>query len=370
MNFKIDSKKLLSSDTLRIFVFGLTVIIVGFVISLVYLASIQSQLSFLEAWNRWDAPHYLSLARYGYQTIGDEANFIVFYPLFPFLTFLVSLFFNNIFLSSIVVSNLFYVLSIICLYKLVALDYDQKTAWRAVILISIFPTAYFFHAPYTESLFLFCSVISFYLARKNNWLGASLAGLLATLTRVTGLILPIALLVEFIVQKRKPKNYFNLLFLLLIAVGPLIYFSINYMLFKDPLHFLSVQKFHWGHYYFGSPLKNFMDTFHATSWLKEQDKFMLGTMQVVFTFFAFILSVATFFKTRLSYAIYAVLSVILITAPSFWISNPRYALVIFPIFITLAIWSKNKFFYYILTGVFLIMFFIFFSTYLKGPFAF
>ena len=42
----------------------------------------------LEIWNRWDAPHYLDLARYGYNAEGpgDVPLFIVFYPLYPWLT--------------------------------------------------------------------------------------------------------------------------------------------------------------------------------------------------------------------------------------------------------------------------------------------
>jgi len=45
-------------------------------------------------WNRWDAPHYLDLARWGYMAVdpgvtptfgqtGDMDLMIVFYPLFP-----------------------------------------------------------------------------------------------------------------------------------------------------------------------------------------------------------------------------------------------------------------------------------------------
>src|ERR1043165_2197582 len=39
----------------------------------------------LSIWNRWDAPHYLDIARVGYVSEGVEARWIVFYPLYPWL---------------------------------------------------------------------------------------------------------------------------------------------------------------------------------------------------------------------------------------------------------------------------------------------
>src|SRR5688500_17454805 len=39
----------------------------------------------LALWNRWDAPHYLDIARMGYGSDGVEARWIVFYPLYPWL---------------------------------------------------------------------------------------------------------------------------------------------------------------------------------------------------------------------------------------------------------------------------------------------
>lgn len=323
----------------------------------------------MEAWNRWDAPHYLSVAQNGYQITGDAANFIVFYPLFPFLIYLVSLFLGNIFLSSIVVSNLFYILSIVYFYKLVALDFDKKTAWRAVVLISIFPTAYFFHASYTESLFLFLSVASFYLARRNNWFCVSVLAMFACLSRVSGIVLPIALLVEFFSKRTKTKNFYNLLYFLLIALGPLIYLLINYILFRDPLYFLTVQKTHWFHS-LASPIYNFSETLRAISWRNLNDSIIYSWMQIAFIAFTFILSIVAFFKVRLSYAVYAVSSIVFIALPTFWISIPRYVIITFPIFIVLALLSKNKILFTILSVLFLILFFPFFFLYLQGLWAF
>ncbi|HYP53406.1 MAG TPA: hypothetical protein VEQ42_07690, partial [Pyrinomonadaceae bacterium] len=71
--------------------------LVGFMLavkSLVFLFGVQAyQLlsnrspggfyGWLEIWNRWDAPHYLDLARGGYTNVGNQRPWLVFYPLYP-----------------------------------------------------------------------------------------------------------------------------------------------------------------------------------------------------------------------------------------------------------------------------------------------
>jgi hypothetical protein len=37
---------------------------------------------FLDIWNRWDAPHYIELARYGYEATGERSYWLVLYSLF------------------------------------------------------------------------------------------------------------------------------------------------------------------------------------------------------------------------------------------------------------------------------------------------
>jgi hypothetical protein len=61
---------------------------------------------------------------------------------------------------------------------------------------AIFPTAFFFLAPYTESLFLLLSILAFREARHDRWGRVAVFGALAALTRSVGILLLPALLVE------------------------------------------------------------------------------------------------------------------------------------------------------------------------------
>jgi Gpi18-like mannosyltransferase len=53
-----------------------------------------------------------------------------------------------------------------------------------IIFLLIFPTAFFLNAVYTESLFLFLSLATFYYALKKNFFSAGIFGFFASLTRL------------------------------------------------------------------------------------------------------------------------------------------------------------------------------------------
>jgi len=121
--------------------------------------------SFISLWNNWDTPHYLKIAKEGYSssTVGERHLLIAFFPLFPLITKLFSFVFQNYLLSGLIVSNIAYGFAVFYLYKLVRLDFERSDALRTAIYFSIFPTAYFLHAAYTESLFLALTINGLYV---------------------------------------------------------------------------------------------------------------------------------------------------------------------------------------------------------------
>jgi hypothetical protein len=150
----------------------------------------------LGVWQRFDSIWYTKIAMQGYAQ-GDGTT--VFFPLYPLLMRLVGdLLFGNYLLGGIIVSNVAYFLALVYLYKLTRLEFDSQVAVRATVYLSVFPTAFFLLGVYTESPFLLFAVSAFYYARKSNWLAASVAGLLAALTKQLGLLLLLPLLYEYL----------------------------------------------------------------------------------------------------------------------------------------------------------------------------
>jgi hypothetical protein len=105
-------------------------------------------------------------------------------------------------LAAYLVSNLALVAGLTVLHRLTALELAEPFARRAVLLLAVFPTAFFLYAPYTESLFLALSVGCLYAARRTSWLLAGYLGALAAVTRSTGLLLVLPLAVEAVLQAR------------------------------------------------------------------------------------------------------------------------------------------------------------------------
>ncbi len=143
-------------------------------------------------WQRWDACWYSKIAAFGYEPQEISVNF---WPLFPVLTGAVArLLGGSVALAGLIVSAIAYVAAMVGLYRLVARDVDDETARRTMLLITIFPSAFFLFAPFTEALFLALAVWTMVAARERLWLLAAVVGLLAALTRIQGLFLalPIA----------------------------------------------------------------------------------------------------------------------------------------------------------------------------------
>ena len=152
------------------------------------------------AWNRWDSGHFTYIAIHGY----DVAWRTAFFPLFPLLKGIPSLLIKNLdpFITGLIVSNLADLVILTVLYRLVQEDFDRNQAYRTVLYLSVFPTAFFFAAAYTESVFLCLILLSFYYMRQSHWWLAGLFGFLASLTRSAGIILLLPFLYEYLRQHR------------------------------------------------------------------------------------------------------------------------------------------------------------------------
>ena len=309
----------------------------------------------LWAWANFDGEHYLAIANHGYGNF-EQA----FFPFFPWLIRTLvypvreSLF--ALLISGLSISHLSFLVSLFLLYRLVCLDFEKKTAQLTILFLLVFPTSFFFGSVYTESLFLALILGSFYAARKKQWWLAGILGALASGTRVVGIFLLPALLWEY-VDHHKNSNYkllitnykfwLNLVSILLISVGLLLYMrflSINY---QDPLMFLHVQPAYgaqrvadkiillyqvfWRYFKMIATTK--WDPLYFTVWLE----FLTGAGFLVLLVFSY------FKKIRLSYLLFAVLAYITPTLTGTFSSMPRYVLILFPCFIAMAL-IKNKIF--------------------------
>ncbi|MBE0429923.1 MAG: hypothetical protein IBX61_08645 [Thermoleophilia bacterium] len=292
---------------------------------------------FLSMWYRWDANWYMSIIAQGYEWVPDDQSNVAFFPLYPLMVKVLGLALGERYLmAGMALSTLFLISGMVFLYRLVREDYGEKVAGRAVLLLAIFPTSVYFSSLYTESLFLLSSVAAFYYARQGRWALVGGWGLLASLTRIAGLWLLLPLLWEYLSQKNFSLRRMSpkVVWLALLPGGIALYMSYLYLAFGRPLAFADAQMAGWAHELstvWGSvagDLDRLLN--HSELW----PAYDLAAAAVVAA--CLVLGLR---KLRGSYNIYLLVSLLAPFLGGTSKSMSRYMLVIFPVFIVMALYS-------------------------------
>lgn len=241
------------------------------------------------------------------------------------------------------------------IYKLVKLDLSEEVAEKTVFYLSIFPTAYFLSAVYTEALFLALVISAFYYSQRDKWLLTGLLGSMASLTRIIGIFIflvfyyyGISILYKkkFSLKGMKP----DILWLGLIPLGFCIYLWINYTTYNNFFAFLDIQKVYWFKR-LSFPWNGFLGAVAGLFWRLPAEKIMVSLMEIIFAFLGLVCSFLVF-KIKFSYGIYSLINWIFFTSTAFWLSIPRYTLTIFPIFIIFALWGQKRYYFHCFFTVF------------------
>ena len=282
-----------------------------------------------------DVWFYRGIAMNGYErrpfSARAAANW-AFFPLYPLAVRFLGVS-GDFGIDGLLVSNLALLGAFILFPFVAGLRDDDAT--RAVFYLAFFPASDFLSLPLPESLFLLLTLMSFFGAQRDRWWLAGVAGGLAALTRFAGLLLLPALIV--VAFERRTRARAALAWLLLVPCGTAIFASYLHRITGNALAFAQVQST-WGR--------------HATPpWTPIVDFFEKPwALGVPWNFAAFncaialaVLCCAVFFALRRqwSFATYTALSALLPLASGSLQSFARYAAVIFPLFIALAIAGRR-----------------------------
>jgi hypothetical protein len=291
----------------------------------------------LEIWNRWDAPHYLDIARDGYVTQGVQARWIVFYPLYPWLVRACAYVLRDELFAAFFVSTVASVAAGLLLWRLAGRDETEAVARGAVFFLFVFPTSYFLHIGYTESLFLALTLGSFLAARERRWWLAGVLGALASLSRVNGLMLVPALAVEAFSQHREEGGRWRWqwAWVLLAGAGFGCYLLINASVFGDPFAFLKAQDAYW-YKSLTWPWVGLGEAWKAGTDRAPSEAHMVGWQELFFVLLGLGCTVWAWARLRASYAVWMSANWLLWTSTKFVLSVPRYTLILFPVYILFA----------------------------------
>jgi hypothetical protein len=323
----------------------------------------------LTIWNRWDAAHYQTLAVHGYQSAGDERFLLVYFPLYPWLIRIVTWIDGRPYVGAFLISTFASIAAALLLDKLATLDEEKTQHWPVWFLL-IFPTSYFLHIGYTESLFLALTLGAFVAARRRQWPVAGAVGFLAALTRLNGLLLLPVLALDAWNDYRQTRRWrWNWLWLLQIPIAPLLYLLLNYRLTGSPWTFLTFQKVHW----FRSltwPWIGINESIKTYLSRTPEDAQIIGGQELFFAFLGLVCIFWCWRKLRPSYTLWMAGNWLLITSTPFLLSVPRYTLTMFPIYFLFARAARMFVWRLVLTTWSVLFLALFAVTFVRGHWAF
>ncbi len=170
--------------------------------------------SFSSTWlslaSHWDSEWYEAIAQYGYINIDGpyktglrNAN-VVFFPGYPYLArSLINVLNINSKVALLIVSQFFTLFFWILVCNIIK-EADWYKQVAVILLLAFFPTSWFFYTGYSESSFIFATVLSLWLFQNNKWILAGIIAAYMTSTRIIGTpVLIVPFLTIFILNSQK-----------------------------------------------------------------------------------------------------------------------------------------------------------------------
>lgn len=265
--------------------------------------------------SNFDGKNYLAISEIGYTDTDWK-----FFPMYPHLISTLSKLVEDRVLSGLVLSLCGFGISMWYFIKLLRLDESEEVTKTTFITFLLFPTSLLFGTISTEGIFLMWVMLTFYYARLRQWPLVGVFGMFASYTSFFGILLFPAMLIEAWKNKKSKRDLFWIFF---IPLGLWFYSSYvglvsgNYLKF---LNFKSEQIVLW----------------YQIVWRYIKNIYLLDFVKIfeliVGVIFG-IAAVATFWKNRLSYAVFGFLVYLIPTLSGTFMSLPRFVLFSFSSFI-------------------------------------
>ncbi|HEX6800100.1 MAG TPA: hypothetical protein VF116_20475 [Ktedonobacterales bacterium] len=300
----------------------------------------------LSRWGTQDGTLYAQIALHGY---GSPVAPML-WPLLPALErLLLPLTGGDPVPAGMLVANAAFFGTLVLLRRLAEREVGPEAARRATWYLAIFPTAFYFFAPYSESLFLLLSIGAFGATRARRWWLAGALGCLAMLARSAGALLVVPFAVEFVAAWRAhAARWWQALWVLLIPAAAGIFSGYLALEHDDPLGWLHAAgllghtlHWPWDPFVFGIGELAHLSGVHTITAAHLVLNLLAAAVFVVLT-------VVALRMLPLSYGLYSAAIVVFFLSLSEGMAlflaagDGRYVLMIFPAFMVLGVWGRQR----------------------------
>ncbi|MFH9293925.1 mannosyltransferase family protein [Streptomyces sp. NPDC017520] len=313
----------------------------------------------LASFQRWDANHYLHIARDGYFPAGTGPwtngwdNREAFFPGYPFLLRAVHTVVPDWTAAGLLISFVAGAVAVLALAR-IARAYLPEDAGgrRTAVLFLLSPCAVFLAAGYTEALFLAFALPAWLAAVRHRWALAAVLTALATTVRVSGLFLAAAIALLFALavwekrdQQRDEQGRRSLRaagWMLLPALPPVVYSWYLHAHTGDWMAWKHAQERGW-YRTFHTPWEAWSNTWNAAFGPTQTTGYaLMFQAEIVAMLVGLALVGVLLYRRRWPEALYVALSLWALGTSYWYTSIPRATLLWWPLWIGLAALSLRR----------------------------
>jgi hypothetical protein len=291
---------------------------------------------FLERFTWWDSFHFLRIVERGYLSLGKGGGDQAFFPGYPLAIAAVRpLTGGNAALAGFVVSVVAGTVAAVVLWHLGRLTTGTpRGGWVAVTMLAVAPYGFFLVTVYSEALFLACAFGAWAAGLTRRWWLAGTLAAVASLVRVNGLFLAVALGVLYLVQHRgRVRRDALALALPVLAVGA--FFGYLRLRTGSWNAWQQAQDLGWDRS-LAAPWTGLANGWHNMATAGTADLVISRWADLVVTVAGVVLVAVLALLRRWPETVFVLLNVAVLACSTTLISAPRYALMWFPAYLLLA----------------------------------
>ena len=335
--------------------------------------------NWIDGWIRWDSFWYESIVDAQQRYLPSQMSNANFFPFYSWLSWIAALPFRALFerehafyFGALLVSSVCFILGLKAVDRLTTALIGKDVANRTVWLIAVFPFSFFFTAVYADALYFCLCAWSLTFAYERRWESACLLAAFASMTRIPGIALFPALGLEYLRQNdfRFDSIRRGIPLIAILLIGPIVIASYYQLRYGNPLEFLHARQVGWNRasglagyardfgYFFERPI---FACSGVADCIKEfaPTRTLLGVIYLALIPISIALTATSARVLGVGLTTWTLLSIGL-ALPNRFDGVGRFTLVLFPVFIALAMRLRNRNVFWLVCGAsapFLLLFF-------------